>query len=115
MRRTPQPERHPSLQIAAVTRTAQSVIRYDLAIATECAPGLQAIHHAAHSPGPGRRNVEDVLAFYQAAGRLPLSGRSRLASTMADWLTRRRKDAADGPLSPAYATALYTIPRWRDT
>ncbi len=54
------------------------------------------------------------MAFYEAEGRLPVSGRSRRESTLAEWLTRRRRDAADGTLSPAYPEALDTIPGWRE-
>ena len=78
------------------------------------------MHRAAATPvpkrvtGPGQRNLQQVMAFHEAEGRLPVSGRSRQESTLAEWLTRRRKDAADGPLSPAYAEALDAIPGWRE-
>jgi hypothetical protein len=110
----------PAKQIAAVTKVAESVIRFHLARAAEQDPGLRAAHRAAAKPvpkcvtEPGRRNLEEVLAFYETEGRLPISSRSRKESTLAEWLTRRRRDAAEGNLSPDYATALDTIPRWRD-
>ncbi|MDT0168884.1 helicase associated domain-containing protein [Pseudarthrobacter sp. BRE9] len=106
----------PAKQIAAVTRVAESVIRFHLARAAEQDPGLRAVHRAAAAPvlkrvtEPGHRNLQEVMAFYEAEGRLPVSGRSRLESTLAEWLTRRRRDAADGTLSPTYAEALDTIP-----
>lgn len=62
----------------------------------------------------GRRNVADILAFYEAEGRLPIHGRSARESALAGWLVRRRGQAADGTLSPAYAAAIDTIPGWRD-
>ena len=110
----------PATKISAITGTAQSVIRYHLAIAAKQDPGLRDAHRVAAKPapqrvtGPGQRNLEDVLAFYEAEGRLPVNGRSRRESTLAEWLTRRRKDAGDGTLSPAYAAALDAIPNWQD-
>ncbi|MBT2568160.1 helicase associated domain-containing protein [Arthrobacter sp. ISL-85] len=106
-------------KIAAVTEAPHSVIRYHLAIAAKQDPGLRAAHKSAapvpaRVTGPGKRNLEDVLTFYATEGRLPVTGRSRRESTLAEWLTRRRKDAAAGALSPAYATALDAIPNWRD-
>lgn len=126
-RRTPSPEwvlmyRHgiPASKIAVVTRVAESVVRHHLAIARAQEPGLKAEHEAAMPPAPltataaGLRNLEAVLAFHAAEGRLPVSGRSRRESTLAGWLARRRKDAVDGTLVPAYAAALDTIPGWRE-
>ncbi|SEQ04956.1 helicase associated domain-containing protein [Arthrobacter sp. OV608] len=109
----------PASKISAVTGVAQSVIRYHLAIAAKQDPGLRDTHHAAARPVPGRvteagqRNLQDVLAFHETEGRLPVSGLSRRESTMAEWLTRRRKDDAKGTLSPTYAEALDSIPGWR--
>ena len=107
-------------KIASVTGVAQSVIRYHLAIAVRQDPGLRDEHQAALPPPPprvteaGRRTLGDILAFYETEGRLPVAGRSPRESTLAEWLTRRRKEAAAGTLSPVYATALDTIPSWRE-
>jgi hypothetical protein len=126
-RKTPYPEwvmmyrtGIPAKQIAAVTRVAESVIRFHLARAAEQDSGLRAEHRAAANPvpkrvtGPGQRNLQEVMAFYEAEGRLPVSGRSRQESNLAEWLTRRHRDSAEGTLSPAYADALETIPGWRE-
>lgn len=126
-RRTPYPEwvlmyrrGIPIAKIAAVTHVAESVIRRHITIACKQEPGLRAEHQAAQPPapprvtGPGMRNAEDILAFYQAAGRLPVTGRSKQESALAGWLARRRKQATDGTLSPAYSQALDTLPGWRD-
>ncbi|MDQ0664725.1 hypothetical protein QFZ35_003223 [Arthrobacter ulcerisalmonis] len=109
----------PASSISAVTKVAPSVIRFHLARAAEQDPGLRAAHRAAAPPptritAAGQRNLQDVLALYEAEGRLPVTGRSRRESTLAGWLTRRREQAAAGTLSPAYATALEAIPNWRD-
>lgn len=110
----------PASKIAAVTRVAESVIRYHLAIAAEQDPGLRAEHQAAlpRVPSPvtvaGQRNLADILAFYKAEGRLPVNGRSPRESALAGWLKRRREQAGDGTLSPVFAEALDEIPEWRD-
>lgn len=110
----------PAAKIAAVTQVAESVVRYHIAIAAKQDPGLRGEHHAALPPIPaevteaGQRNLEDILAFYAAEGRLPVNGRTARESTLAGWLTRRREQAAAGSLSPAYAQGLDRIPGWRD-
>lgn len=110
----------PAKTISAVTGVAQSVNRHHLAIAAKQDPGLRDAHRSAAAPTPtrvtvpGRRNMEDALAFNQAEGRLPVHGRSPRETALAEWLARRRKDAANGTLSPVYAEALDAIPGWRD-
>ncbi|PTT68493.1 helicase associated domain-containing protein [Arthrobacter sp. HMWF013] len=110
----------PAPKIAAIASVAATVVRYHLAIAAKQAPGLREDHKEALPPPPprvtdaGRRNLADILALYAAEGRLPVSGRSSQESTMAGWLTRCRKQAAEGILSPVYAEALAVIPGWRD-
>jgi hypothetical protein len=49
--------------------------------------------------------MDDILTFYQAESRLPVSGRSRREAIMAEWPTRRPH-----PLPRLYATALDAIP-----
>ncbi|GAC1353417.1 MAG: hypothetical protein NVSMB43_27320 [Pseudarthrobacter sp.] len=57
--------------------------------------------------------MEDVLVFYAGHGRVPAKSRTDRERALATWLARRRSEAADGTLSPAYA-ALDTIPGWRE-
>ena len=96
------------------------MVRYHLAIAARQDSGLRQEHQAAlPAPPPrvtdaGRRNLADVLAFFEAEGRLPVNGRSPRESALAGWLARRRQQAADGNLSPVYAQALDAIPGWRE-
>lgn len=109
----------PAPKIAAGAGVAASVIRYHLAIAAKQDAGLRQEHAAALPATPprvtdaGRRNLADVLAFYEAEGRLPVNGRSPQESALAEWLARRRKQAAQGSLSLVYAQALDAIPGWR--
>jgi hypothetical protein len=109
----------PTPKIAAGARVAETTVRYHLAIAAKQDPVLRADHQAALPPAaprvtePGQRNMEEILAFYEAEGRLPVASRSVRETALAGWLARRRVQAAAGALSPAYA-ALDTIPNWRD-
>lgn len=110
----------PAPKIAAGAGVAESVVRYHLAIAAKQDSGLRQEHTAAlPAPPPrvtdaGRRNLADVLAFYEAEGRLPVNGRSPQESALAGWLARRRQEPTEGSLAPVYAQALDAIPGWRD-
>jgi hypothetical protein len=109
----------PSPKIAAVVGAAETTVRYHLGIAARQDPTLRAEHKAAVQPAPrvtqtGRQNLEDILALYQAQSRLPVAGRSKRESALAGWLVRRRRQAAEGTLSSAYAEALGAIPGWRE-
>lgn len=110
----------PAPKIAAGAGVAESVVRYHLAIAAKQDPNLRAAHKSAlPAPAPretdvGQRNAQDIVAFYEREGRLPVVGRSKHESTLAGWLARQRKRAAAGNLSPVYAAALDQVPGWRD-
>lgn len=107
----------PTPKIAAGAGVAETTVRYHVAIAAKQDPGLRAEHQAALPPAEprltaaGQRNLEEILALYRDQGRLPTrhTGRERALAT---WLGRRREEAADGTLSPAYGDALNTIPGW---
>jgi hypothetical protein len=108
----------PTPKISAGAGVAETTVRYHLAIAAGQDPGLRAAHQAALPPAaprvtePGERNMEEILAFYEAEGRLPVASQSVRETALAGWLARRRVQAAAGTLSPAYA-ALDSIPGWR--
>lgn len=109
----------PTPKIAAAAGAAETTVRYHLAIAARQEPGLRAEHHAALSKprrvtAPGQQNLEDVLTFYETEGRLPAKSRTDRERALATWLHRRRKDAAEGTLSPVYAQALDSVPGWRE-
>jgi hypothetical protein len=110
----------PTPKIAAVAGVAETTVRYHLAIAAKLDPHIRAEHQAAlpaalpRLTAAGRRNLEDIIAFYNTEGRLPIFSRSAREKALAVWLHRRRKEAAQGTLSPAYADALDVIPDWRE-
>lgn len=109
----------PAPKIAAADGVAETTVRYHLAIAAKLDPRIRAEHQAvlpAAPPritAPGKQNLDDILAFYKTEGRLPIFSRSAREKALAVWLHRRRKEAAQGTLSPAYADALDVIPDWR--
>ncbi len=106
-------------KIAAVAGVAETTVRYHLAIAAKQDTRIRAEHQAAlpaalpRLTAAGRRNLEDIIVFYKTEGRLPIFSRSAREKALAVWLHRRRKEAAQGTLSPAYADALDVIPNWR--
>lgn len=109
----------PAARIAQLVDTPSSTVRYHLQIAKKSDPGLLAGHQAAlvtparRTPKPGLRNLSDVISFYQAEGRLPVShGKSARERALGVWLHRRRQEAVAGTLSPAYRNALAVIPGW---
>lgn len=109
----------PTSKIATGAGVAETTVRYHLAIAARLDPRIRAGHQAALPAAlprltlAGRRNLEDIIAFYKTKGRLPIFIRPAREKALAVWLHRRRKEAAQGTLSPAYADALDVIPDWR--
>lgn len=109
----------PASKIAAITRTAETTVRYHLQSAVRADPGLRDQHHAAlTAPAPrltqaGLRNLADVLAFHQAEGRPPKSGgKTARERALGAWLNNRRKESAAGTLSPTYRDGLAAIQGW---
>lgn len=104
-------------KIAAGAGVAETTVRYHLAIAAKQEPGIRAEHQAAltvprqRMTAAGQRNLEDIIALYQAEGRMP-TRRSAREKALTAWLHHRRQEAAQGTLSPTYAQALDSIPGW---
>jgi hypothetical protein len=107
-------------QIADLTGAAPATVGYHLGLARTLDPGLQNEHEtAARKPaitGQGRERLQQVVAFVQETGRYPARGSDDVSErTLAAWLQRRRREAADGTLAPAYRQALAALPGWRGT
>jgi hypothetical protein len=108
------------LQIAELTGAAPGTVGYHLGRARTLDPGLQNEHEkAARKPavnGQGRERLGQLAAFVQETGGYPSrSSDDPVERTLAVWLQRRRREAADGTLAPAYAEALSVLPDWRGT
>lgn len=109
----------PTSRIAALAGAAETTVRYHLQIAAKAEPGIREKHKAALGPSAprtskaGLQNLADVLAFHEAQGRLPVShGKTSRERALAAWLENRRRQSAEGTLSPTYLDALRVIPGW---
>ncbi|UKA73400.1 helicase associated domain-containing protein [Arthrobacter sp. FW306-06-A] len=108
----------PTSTIAAAAGVAETTVRYHLQIAVKADPGIRDEHKAAQPPArrkseAGLWNLADVLAFLESHGRLPVShAKAARERALASWLANRRRDAAEGTLSPTYRYALAVIPGW---
>jgi hypothetical protein len=106
-------------KIAALEEVAETTVRYHLQIAARAEPGIRDEHKAALPPAAqripeaGMRNLAEVLAFHESEGRLPVShGKTAKERALGAWLVHRRREAAQGTLSPIYGEALAIFPRW---
>lgn len=109
----------PTSKIAAAARVAETTVRYHLQIAARADLGIREEHKGALAPPApriseaGLRNLADVITFHEAQGRLPVShGKTPRERALAAWLANRRRQSAEGSLSPTYRDALAVIPGW---
>ena len=106
-------------RIAALVRAEPATVGYHLVIARRQDPGLESEHQAAGAapvPYPSAKDLvrmEELIAWVKGEGRLPRdrSGQ-RSERSMARWLSRRRREAAEGTLEPAYRDGLAQVPGW---
>lgn len=105
--------------IDAIEDVAETTVRYNLQIAARAEPGLRDEHKAAllpptrRTPEAGLRNSANVIGFHEVEGRLPvIHGKSAREQALGAWLVHRRREAAQGTLSPFYREALAVIPSW---
>jgi hypothetical protein len=109
----------PTPKIAAVAGVAETTVRYHLAVAARQDPGIRAEHQAALTvpvrrlTAAGQRNLVEILDLYTQEARLPRKSVSAREAALFMWLHYRRREAAQGTLSPACAQALDAIPGWR--
>lgn len=108
-------------RIAALVHASRSLVSYHLSVAREQDPGLQEAHDAAAGTAPARvtgrtlQQMHDLIAMVQAEGRYPSSKAGSAAErSLAAWLQRRRRDAAEGRLAPAVRDGLACLPGWRE-
>jgi hypothetical protein len=105
-------------RIAALVRVHPAAVGYHLVIARRQDPGLEAAHQAATvtktGPSPGSlARMDEITAWIRSEGRLPRDrSEHQEERSMARWLSERRREAADGTLSPAYRDGLAPVPGW---
>ncbi|MET3206255.1 UNVERIFIED_ORG: hypothetical protein ABIB21_003074 [Arthrobacter sp. UYEF13] len=107
-----------SPKIAAHKGMAESSVRYHLALAAKADPGLRGAHKAAlgtvtRQTAAGPRNLNDVVAFFEAEGLLPTTGgKTARERALGFWLHRLRQLSDAGTLSPIYREGLSVTPGW---
>ena len=105
-------------RIAELVRAAPATVRYHLVIARDQDPGLEAAHQdaAGAQTGPSHTNLdhmEKITVWIKAEGRFPRDrSEDRVERSMARWLSDRRREAADGTLSPAFRDGLAPVAGW---
>jgi Helicase associated domain len=109
----------PVTKIATIEGVQETTVRYHLQIAARAEPGIRDEHKAAlpfkaqRTPEAGLRNLADVIAFHESEGRLPVThGKTARERALGSWLVHRRREAAQGTLSPIYREALAVVPGW---
>ncbi|WP_237739588.1 helicase associated domain-containing protein [Arthrobacter sp. TB 26] len=105
-------------RIAELVRADPASVGYHLVIARRQDPGLEAAHLAAARtgtiPSPAAlARMEQIIAWITAEHRFPRDrSEDKSERSMARWRSDRRREAADGTLSPAYRDGLASIPAW---
>jgi Helicase associated domain len=106
-------------RIAGLVKVPASTVAYHLSVARRKDPGLRAAHDEAAGEPPARvtgrtvTRMNDLVAMVQAEGRYPSSKAGSAAErSLAAWLGRRRRDAAEGRLAPAVRDGLSCLPGW---
>jgi hypothetical protein len=109
----------PTGRIAELEGVAETTVRYHLQIAARADPGIRDEHKAALPPAAprtlqaGLRNLNHVIAFFRAEGRLPNTHeKSPRERALGAWLVHRRREAAGGRLPHIYREGLSVIPGW---
>jgi hypothetical protein len=107
-----------SPKIAAIKGMAESTVRYHLGVAFKANPGLRDAHKTAlgavtRQTSAGMQNLNDVIVFFTAEGRLPTTGgKTARERALGAWLHRQRQLSAAGTISLTYREGLSVIPGW---
>lgn len=102
-------------RIAELVRAEPATVGYHLVIARRQDPGLEPAHQAAAvtQAGPSPADIarmEEGIAWIMVEGRLPRDrSEDKGERSMARWLSERRREAAEGTLSPAYRDGLARV------
>lgn len=108
-------------KIAEVTGARLRTVGYHLTVARKLDPGLPAEHAEAagtlskRATNAGLERMAQLVAWVQESGRYPSAkAKDKTERGLAAWLIRRRKDAREGTLSPAFRDGLSALPDWED-
>ncbi|QYF88497.1 helicase associated domain-containing protein [Arthrobacter sp. PAMC25284] len=109
-------------RIASLVRVPAAAVGYHLAIARRLDPGLEVEHQTAAGIAPAPRpspmdlaRMDEVIVWVSARGQWPKSkAPARDERALAQWLFRRRREAAAGILHSIYCDGLAQIPGWAD-
>jgi hypothetical protein len=109
-------------RIAGAENVPTSTVGYHLSVARAQDPGLQDAHEEA-SRSPAARvtvrtmqRMNDLIEMVRTEGRYPSSKAGRAQErSLASWLQRRRRDAAEGRLAPEVRDGLACLPGWPGT
>ncbi|WP_235347319.1 helicase associated domain-containing protein [Arthrobacter sp. SPG23] len=107
-------------RIAELEKVPISTVAYHLAVARAQDAGLQEAHEVAAGGAPAARvtvqtmqRMNDLIAMVRTEGRYPSSKADAAAErSLAVWLQRRRRDAAEGRLAPEVRDGLACLPGW---
>lgn len=109
-------------QIADVVGAPSGTVGYHLGVARAQHPGLQAEHEAA-APAKtttvtpqGLESMKKLITMLRETGRYPSRNAiEKSERTLAAWLQRRRVEARNGRLAPAFRDGLAEVPDWEGT
>ncbi|MFF1385740.1 helicase associated domain-containing protein [Arthrobacter sp. NPDC058288] len=106
-------------RIAALTGAAASTVGYHLVVARAADPALESAHRQAadgtmhRASAHGLERMRELVAFVQDTGQYPSARAGSAAErSLASWLERRRREAAEGTLAPKYREGLGVLPGW---
>jgi hypothetical protein len=110
-------------RIAELEKVSASTVSYHLSIARAQDAGLQEAHDGAVGGTPAARvtgrtvqRMNDLIAMVRTEGRYPSSKAGGAAErSLAAWLQRRRRDAAEGRLAPKVRDGLACLSGWLGT
>lgn len=107
-------------KIAELTGAPLRTVGYHLTAARKLHPELQTEHEEAvgasqRITGKGMERMAQLIALVQEGGRYPSSkAEDNAERALAVWLSRRRKEAREGNLLPAFRDGLNILPGWQD-
>jgi hypothetical protein len=109
-------------KIAELTGAPLRIVGYHLTVARSLQPGLAAEHEEAVLRAPrglisdqSMERTAQLVEWVQENGRYPSTkATDKTERGLAAWLIRRRREAREGTLSPAFREGLGVLTDWQD-